>query len=110
MILPLRRLIAVVPLVLLPLGTVAACGGEGTSTDCSINACTVTFDRGVDANASILGVKAELVNVQGNNVTLKVAGQQVTVPVDGQQQVEGFSVSIQSVTQDKVVVKIAQGG
>lgn len=103
-------MIAVVPLVLLPLGAVTACGGEGTSTDCSINACTVTFDRGVDANASILGIKAELVGVEGNNVTLRVAGQQVTVPVDGQQEVEGFSVAIQSVTQDNVVVKISRGG
>ncbi|SEF52736.1 hypothetical protein SAMN04489712_101318 [Thermomonospora echinospora] len=98
------------PLVLLPLGAVAACGGEGTTTDCSLNACTVTFDRGVDANASILGVKAELVGVQGDNVTLRIGGQQVTVPVDGQQQVEGLNVAVQSVTQDNVVVKISGGG
>ncbi|MBA9006457.1 hypothetical protein [Thermomonospora cellulosilytica] len=110
MFLPIRRLVAVVPLVLLPLGAVAACGGEGTTTDCSIDACTVTFDRGVNANASILGVKAELVGVQGDNVTLRVAGQQITVPVDGRQEVEGLSVQVQSVTQDQVVVRISQGG
>lgn len=108
MISPIRRTLAVVPLVLLTFGAAAACSGEGTKTDCSINSCTVTFDRGVDANASILGVKAELVNVQGNNVTLKVGGQQVTVPLNGQQEAGGMSVSVQSVTKDKVVAQIAR--
>lgn len=96
------------PLLLLPF--IAACGGENTETDCNLNACTVTFNRGVEASASILGVKAELVSVQGNNVTMKVAGQQLTVPVDGQQEADGFNVAVQSVTEDKVVVKISQGG
>jgi hypothetical protein len=109
MILPVRRLLAVAPLVLLPLGAVAACGGEGTTTDCSLNACTVTFDRGVDASASILGVKAELVGVQGDDVTLRIGGQQITVPVDGEQEAEGLNVSVQSVTKDNVVVKISGG-
>ncbi|TNY34886.1 hypothetical protein [Thermomonospora catenispora] len=107
---PIRRLIAVIPLVLLPLGTVAACGGEGVTTDCSIEACTVTFDRGVEANVSILGVKVELVGVQGDSVTLRIAGQQITLPVDGWQEVEGFGVQIQSITQEQVVVRISQGG
>jgi hypothetical protein len=103
-------MLAVVPLVLLPLGAVTACGGEGATTDCSLNACTVTFDRGVEASASILGVKAELVRVQGDNVTLRIGGQQITVPVNSEQEAEGLNVSVQSVTQDKVVVKISGGG
>lgn len=106
----LRRKLAVLPLVLLPLGAVAACGGENSTTDCGVNSCTVTFDRGVDASASILGVKAELVKVQGQMVTLKVAGQTVTVPVGEGEQAEGFNVSVQSVTKDNVVVKISSGG
>lgn len=110
MFFPLRRKLAVLPLLLLPLGAAAACGGEGAKTDCNVNSCTVTFDRGVDANASILGVKAELVSVQGQNVTLKIAGQQVTVPVGGQQQSDGFDVAVQSVTKDQVVVKISHNG
>jgi hypothetical protein len=110
MILPVRRLLAAVPLVLLPLGAVAACGGEGTKTNCSLNACTVTFDRGVDASASILGVKAELVGVQGDNVTLRIGGQQITVPVNGEEEADGMNVSVQSVTKDNVVVKISAGG
>jgi len=100
----------VLPLVLLPLGAVAACSGENASTNCTINACTVTFNRGVDASASILGIKAELVEVQDQNVTLKIGGQQITVPVGEGEQAEGFDVSVQSITQDQVVVKISNGG
>jgi len=107
MISPLKRTLTVLPLVLLPFGAVAACGGENSKTDCNTSYCTVVFDRGVDANASIFGVKAELVSVQNETVTLKIAGEQVTVPVgDGQQQTDGFNVSVQSVTKDKVTVRI----
>jgi hypothetical protein len=109
---PVRRKLAVLPFLALPFGAVAACSGEGTnsSTDCGVNSCTVTFDRGVDASASILGVKAELVKVQGQTVTLKIAGQTVTVPVGENEQAEGFDISVQSVTDDKVVIKISGGG
>jgi len=107
---PLRRKLAVVPFALLPLGALAACGGENSKTSCDVSSCTVTFDRGVDASASVLGVKAELVKVQGEMVTLKVAGQTVTVPVGDGEQAEGFNVSVQSVTQDNVVVKISNAG
>lgn len=108
MISPIRRTLVAVSLAALTLGSAAACSSEGAKTDCSINACTVTFDRGVDANASVLGIKAELVNVQGNNVTLKVGGQSVTVPVNGSQDAGGMTVSVQSVSKDNVVVKIAR--
>ncbi|TYK47811.1 hypothetical protein [Actinomadura decatromicini] len=108
---PLRRKLAVIPFLLLPLGALAACGGENSKTDCNVNSCTVTFDRGVDASASILGVKAELVKVQGQMVTLKVGGQTVTVPAGGDgEQAEGFDVSVQSVTKDQVVVRISANG
>lgn len=109
MIFPIRRALASVPIALLAFGA-AGCGGEGADTSCSINECTVTFNRGVDASASILGVNAELVDVKGDQVTLKVAGQPVTVPVNGEQQADGFKVAVQSVTDDNVVVKISQSG
>jgi hypothetical protein len=109
MIFPIRRALASVSLALLAFGA-AGCGGDGADTSCSINSCTVTFNRGVDASASILGVKAELVDVKGDQVTLKVAGQPVTVPVNGEQQAGGFNVAVQSVTDDNVVVKISQSG
>ncbi|MFV2177831.1 hypothetical protein ACFHW2_26905 [Actinomadura sp. LOL_016] len=105
-----RRKLAILPLVLLPLGAVAACGGTNSETDCSVNSCTVTFDRGVEASASILGVEAELVSVQGETVTLAIEGNDITVPVgDGEQgeEAEGFDVSVTSVTQEQVVVKIS---
>ncbi|WP_067795727.1 hypothetical protein [Actinomadura formosensis] len=108
--LPLRRKLAVLPFLALSLGAVAACGGENSKTSCDVNSCTVTFDRGVDASASVLGVKAELVSVQGETVTLKIAGQTVTVPVGDGEQAEGFTVSVQSVTKDNVVVKISNNG
>ncbi|MES9540249.1 hypothetical protein [Actinomadura sp. NPDC000600] len=108
---PLRRKLAVLPFVLLPLGAAAACGGENSKTSCDLNSCTVTFDRGVEASASVLGMKAELVSVQGETVTLRIGGRNVTVPVgDGQQQVEGIDVSVQSVTKDQVVVRISNNG
>ncbi|MGH3391278.1 MAG: hypothetical protein ACRDOO_20615 [Actinomadura sp.] len=109
MIFPIRRTLVTVPLALLLFGA-AGCGGEGSNTNCSINSCTVTFNRGVDASASILGIKAELVDVKGNQVTLNVGGQRVTVPVNGEQQAEGFNIEVQSVTDENVVVKISQGG
>ncbi|WP_067462787.1 hypothetical protein [Actinomadura macra] len=105
-----RRKLAVLPLLLLPLGGLAACGGENSKTDCNANSCTVTFDRGVDASASVLGVKAELVSVQGNTVTLKIAGQTVTVPRGDGEQAEGFDISVQSVNKDNVVVKFSHSG
>jgi hypothetical protein len=110
MVSPIHRASAAVPFALLALGTITGCGGQGSDTSCTVNSCTVTFDRGVNAQASILGIKAELVAVRGDQVTLKVAGQTVTVPVNGEQQADGFNVSVQSVTRDNVVVKIAQGG
>ncbi|WP_131738288.1 hypothetical protein [Actinomadura roseirufa] len=102
-----RRKLAVLPLALLPLGAVAAsCDAENSKTDCNSNSCTVTFDRGVDSSASILGVKAELVSVKNDRVTMKIAGATVTVPVGDGQQTDGFDVTVTSVTKDHVVVKI----
>jgi hypothetical protein len=110
MIFPIRRALTGIALAVLAFGA-AGCGGSaGADTDCSINSCTVTFDRGVDASASVLGIKAELVDVKDNQVMLKIADQPVTVPVDGEQQAGGFNVSVESVTKTAVVVKISRQG
>jgi hypothetical protein len=109
MISPTRRLAAALPVLALAFGA-AACGGDGSGTSCSLNSCTVTFDRGVDANASILGVKAELVGVRDDMVTLRIAGRPVTVPTGGQSSADGYRVSVQSVTQKQVIVKISRAG
>lgn len=107
----LRRLIAPpVAALLIPLG-LAACTseGQGSKSECTVSGCTITFDRGVNAKASVLGIDAELVAVNGNTVTLKVAGSEVSVPVGDTQPADGMSVNVQEVTGDKVVVKIATG-
>ncbi|MBC8090814.1 MAG: hypothetical protein H7Y15_02520, partial [Pseudonocardia sp.] len=60
-----QRAIVLVATVLVGAGALAGCGGgEGTSTSCTLNACTVTFDRGVDTSVSVLGIDARLVDVQ----------------------------------------------
>lgn len=86
------------------------CGGEGTTTNCTLDSCTVTFDRSVDAKASVLGVEARLVKVKGQDVTLEVAGTEVTAPLGQPVDVEGFQVEVQKVTDTEVKVKISAGG
>jgi hypothetical protein len=88
----------------------AGCGGEGTTTNCDLNSCTVTFDRNVDAKAEILGVEARLVKVKGQDVTLEVAGTEVTAPVGQPVDVQGFQVEVQEVTDSDVTVEIRSGG
>ncbi len=90
---------------------VTACTSEGAGykSECQVSGCTVTFTRGVNAKASVLGIEAELVAVNGNTVTLKVAGQQVDIPVGQTQATNGFSATVQDVTDDKVVVRINTG-
>lgn len=85
-------------------------GSTGTGVDCSVTACTVTFQRGPTASVSILGVQAELVSVQDNQVTLRVGGQTISLPSDGTEQAaDGLKLAVTSVTKVKVVVKISRG-
>ncbi|MET7767253.1 hypothetical protein [Nocardia sp. NPDC005366] len=106
-----RRLLAFSLFALLTVSGVGACTveGPGSSADCHVSGCTVIFTRGVDARASVLGVDAELVAVNGNTVTLKIAGQQVLIPVGETQPAQGLDVTVQEVTDDKVVIKISTG-
>jgi len=87
----------------------AGCSSEGASTDCGLDACTVTFDRGVDAKTSILGVEAKLVGVEGEVVTIEVAGEQLSLTT-GQQATEvgGLYATVESASQDQVVVRIGR--
>ncbi|GGK34167.1 hypothetical protein [Nocardia camponoti] len=108
---PARRLLAVCAFALLSLPALSACtiSGQGTTTECKVSGCTITFERGVDAKASVLGVEAQLVSVDGQNVTLSVGGQQVVVPVGQSQQTDGMNVRVNEVTADKVVVVLSTG-
>ena len=86
------------------------CGGEGTSTRCSLSSCIVTFQRGVDANVNILGAELRLVDVTGDQATVEVAGQQVQLQVNQRTQLGGWQLSLLRVTEQQVVVEITQGG
>lgn len=90
--------------------TLAGCGGEGSSTDCSLTQCTVTLDRSGDSTASILGIEVRLVGVSGDEATLDVAGRQLRLQVDQQAQIAGFQVSLQELTEQQAVVRVSQGG
>ncbi|WP_067654722.1 hypothetical protein [Nocardia harenae] len=104
----MRRSLALLLLALA--ATACTAQGPGSTTNCDVSGCTVTFQRGVAASASILGVDAKLVAVNGNLVTLEIAGQQVTVPAGEQgQAAEGLNVAVQEVTEQQVVVKIGTG-
>jgi hypothetical protein len=90
---------------------VSACTatGPGARSECEVSGCTVTFERGVEAKISVLGVDTELTAVEGNVVTLAVGGQPVTVPVGETGSVQGMNLTVQEITQDKVVVRLATG-
>ncbi|WP_054813583.1 hypothetical protein [Nocardia arizonensis] len=106
-----RRLIAPSLFALLAPFGLGACTveGPGSRTDCHVDGCTIVFDRGVDARASVLGVDAKLVAVNGNTVTIEVAGQQVLVPVGESRPADGMDVSVREVTDQQVVVRISTG-
>jgi hypothetical protein len=105
------RTAALIAALALALAGLTGCESEGAKTDCSLDSCTVTFDRSADARASVLGVEAKLVSVQDDKVTVEVAGEQVTLTT-GQAAADAgdFQVSLQSVTDQEVVVKIGRSG
>lgn len=89
----------------------AACSSEGPGykSECEVSGCTVTFTRGVNAKANVLGIDAELVAVNGNTVTLKVGGQEVSIPAGQTQPADGLSATVREITDDKVVVRLTTG-
>ncbi|GAA4249850.1 hypothetical protein [Dactylosporangium darangshiense] len=99
-----RRLAAVAAALVIATGGLAACSSD--NVDCTTSACTVTFDRGVEAKSSVLGVDVKLVGVDNGVVKLDVAGTTVSVPVDGSAQAQGFDITVQKVTDAEVVVRI----
>src|SRR5688572_29261176 len=102
-----RRLATVAAIAVLGFGPLAACSSE--NVECTLNACTVTFDRGVDAKSEVLGVEVKLVGVENGTVKVDVAGTTVDVPVDGTVEAEGFKLDVQEVTNEKVVLKVEKG-
>jgi hypothetical protein len=102
----------VVALVLMVLSSGLAAGcttsSKDTTVSCTVDSCTATFDRGVNATASILGVDVKLVAADGRNVTVDIAGKQLAVPVDGSQQAGGLSVAVEKITDQQVVLKFSK--
>ncbi|MGC4869809.1 hypothetical protein ACLQ3B_30700 [Micromonospora sp. DT53] len=104
-----RRAAGLVAGLALGLAVLAGCSSQGASTDCAVDACTVTFERGVDASTTILGVEAKLVGAEGDQVTVEVAGEQLTLTT-GQQAAEagGFAVTLDSVTDQQVKIRVSR--
>jgi hypothetical protein len=104
------RLVAALVLMVLGTGLTAGCttSNEDATVSCTVSSCTATFDRGVNATASVLGVDVKLVAVDEHNVTVDVAGNQLLVPVNGSQQAGGLVVAVDKVTDKQVVLKLSK--
>lgn len=106
---PVRRVAGLFAGLALGAALLAGCSSDGASTDCGLDACTVTFKQGVDAQASFLGVEAKLIGVDGDRVTIEVAGEQLTLTVGEQAtEVGGMYATVQSADADQVVVRIGR--
>jgi hypothetical protein len=99
-----RRLATVAAALAIGLGALTACSSD--NVECTTSACTVTFDRGVEAESNVLGVDIKLVGVDNGVVKIDIEGTTVSVPVDGSTQAEGFDITVQKVTDSEVVVRV----
>lgn len=106
---PAHRVAGALAAALLSAALLAGCSSEGAQTDCNLDACSVTFDRGVDAKASVLGVEAKLISSQGDQITVEVAGEQISLTVgQAATEIAGLRVSLESVNDTQAVVQIAR--
>jgi hypothetical protein len=102
---PIARAIAAAAM---GLALLSACGNN-SDVSCGLDECTVTFDRGVDASASILGVEAKMLSAEGDRVTMEVAGEEITLTVgQAATEVAGLQVYLDSVTADQIAVRISR--
>ena len=101
------RLAALITSAMLGLAVLTGCSND--NVDCTLDACTVTIDRTVDASASVLGVEAKFVSADANTVTLEVAGEQIQL-TKGQQAVEvgGLQVALDSINDDTVNLQVTR--
>jgi hypothetical protein len=102
------RLAALFASAALALAVLSGCSNDNVS--CSLDACTVTLDRTVDASASVLGVEAKFISADANTATLEVAGEQIQL-TKGQQAVNvgGLQVSLDSITDSNIGIQVARG-
>ena len=104
------KVAAVALLIVVGGGLASGCSSQGPAVSCTLKTCTVTFDRGVDAKASVLGIDVKVVSVDGNQVTVDVGGNRLALPIGGSPQAGGggLNVSVRSVTADKVVLQVSK--
>lgn len=103
-----RRVASLAAGLALGLAVLTGCSSEGASVDCGIDACIVTFDRGVEASVNILGVEARLIGVEGDLVTIEVAGERLSLTRDQQAvQVAGVWVSVHSANSEQVAIRVS---
>jgi len=89
-------------------GLLAGCSSDNVS--CSLDACTVALDRGVEAKASVLGVGVRLVEVTQDQVVIDVNGTQARLSTGGAEaQVAGLAMKVQKVTDSEVVLDVSRG-
>jgi hypothetical protein len=105
---PRRWFAALAAAVVLGAGALAGCGSDGASSSCSLDRCTVTFDRDAEGGTRVLGVRVELVEATDRSATVSVGGQEVAVPVDDSRQIAGLTVEVRSITADEVVVVVSR--
>ncbi|HZN19369.1 MAG TPA: hypothetical protein VFB84_14510 [Micromonosporaceae bacterium] len=103
-----RRTGGLLAALALSLAVLAGCGSEGVDTSCSLDSCTLTFDRGVSANASVLGVDVKLVGVENGQVDLEVAGQRVNLNRGQTERAGAFDITLERMTEEQVVVRVAR--
>ncbi|HET8681243.1 MAG TPA: hypothetical protein VFM54_05145 [Micromonosporaceae bacterium] len=103
---PRHRAAGLLAALALGLAVLAGCGSEGVDTSCSLNSCTLTFDRGVTANASILGMEVKLIGTENGVVDLEVAGQRVNLNHGQTERAGAFDVTLQKLTEEQVVVLV----
>ncbi len=104
------RLAAALASAALAAALLGGCSSQNADVDCSVDACTVAFDRGVDASASVLGVDVKLVRVENDNVIVDIEGNEVSVPVGGNATAggQGLQVQVQEVTDAKIVLRVSR--
>lgn len=101
----IRRLLLAAASVLAAL-LIASCSAGGSTTDCGLDGCAITFPRSGDSTVSVLGIQVRLVGVEGGVATVEAAGNRAQLPVGAQTDAGGFTVGVERVTDTEVVVRV----
>jgi hypothetical protein len=104
-----RRAAAVATGLVLGVVGLAGCSSDGVAVDCrSDTSCLITFDRAAGASATVLGVEAKLVGVDGSQATVEVAGEQVVLwTQEPETEVAGVSVHLERINDAEVEILVS---